>query len=55
MIWCTSKVVKKFPFEDEFKIRGCMMNRQGKTCNAVEERNAFSKQSLLEGHQDIQE
>ena len=27
-----------FPFEDTFKILGCAMNRQGKTCDAVEER-----------------
>ena len=34
----TSKGCYKFPFEDEFKILGCMMNRQGKTCDAEEER-----------------
>ena len=38
MIWGTSKGCYKFRFEEEFKILGCMMNRQGKTCGAVEER-----------------
>ena len=38
MILGSSKACVKFPFEDEFRILGCMMNRQGKTCDAVEER-----------------
>ena len=38
MILGTSKGCYKFPFEDEFRILGCMMKRQGKTCDAVEER-----------------
>ena len=33
-----SKGCYKFPFEEEFRILGCVMNRQGKTCDAVEER-----------------
>ena len=37
MILGTSKGCYKFPFEDEFRILGCVMNRQGKTCDAVEE------------------
>ena len=37
MILGMSKGCYKFPFEEEFKILGCMMNRQGKTCDAVEE------------------
>ena len=46
----TSKCCFKFPCEDEFKILGCMKNRQGKTCGAVEERmqsanRAFGKTS----------
>ena len=28
----------KFPFEENSKILGCMMNRQGKTLDAIEER-----------------
>ena len=46
MILGTSKK-NKFPFEDEFKILGCMMNRQGKTCDA-EERMQSANKSLLE-------
>ena len=38
MILGTSTGCCKFPFEDEFKILGCALNRQGKTCDAVEER-----------------
>ena len=38
MILGTSKGCYKFAFEDEFRILGCVMNRQGKTCDAVEER-----------------
>ena len=38
MMLGTSKGCYKFPFEEEFKILGCVMNRQGKTCGAVEER-----------------
>ena len=34
----TSKGCYNFPFEDEFRILGCMMSRQEKTCDAVEER-----------------
>ena len=28
----------KFPLEDTFKMLGCAVNRQGETCDAVEER-----------------
>ena len=38
MILGTSEGCYKLTFEDEFKILGCVMNRQGKTCEAVEER-----------------
>ena len=38
MILGASKGRNKFPVEEEFKILGCLMNRQGKTCDAVEER-----------------
>ena len=31
------KRLLRFPFENEFRILGCMMNRQGKTCGAVED------------------
>ena len=41
--------------EDEFKILGCAMNRQRKTYDAVAEKNAVSKQRLLEEHYDTQE
>ena len=37
MILGMSKGCYKLPLEEEFKILGCMMNRQGKTCDAVEE------------------
>ena len=37
MILGTSKACVKFPFEDEFRTLGCTMNRQGKTCDALEE------------------
>ena len=38
MILGTSKRCFTFPFENEFRILGCVMTRQGKTCDAVEER-----------------
>ena len=37
MILCTSESCNKFPFEDEFWIEGCALNRQRKTCDGVEE------------------
>ena len=37
MILGTSQGCCKFQFEEEFEILGCMMNRRGKTCDAVEE------------------
>ena len=55
MILGTSKGCYKFPFEDEFRILGCVMNRQGKTCDAVEERMRSASKAFLEGHHDIQE
>ena len=38
MILGTSKSCCKFSFNDQFRTVGCVMNRQGKTCDAVEER-----------------
>ena len=38
MILSTSKRLLEISFEDEFRTLGCVMNRQGKTCDAVEER-----------------
>ena len=38
MILGTSTGCHKFPFAEEFKILVCAMNRQVKTCDAVEER-----------------
>ena len=40
------KNYNKFLFEDEFRILGCAMNRQGKTCNAVEERMQSANKAL---------
>ena len=45
-------------FEDEFKILGCAMNRQGKTCDAVEERmqsasEAFWKDIMTYKSKDV--
>ena len=58
MILGTSKGCYKFPFEDELKILGCMMNRQGKTCDAVGERirsanEAFWKDIKIHRNKDI--
>ena len=58
MIVGTSTGCCKFPFEDTFKILGCAMNRQGKTCDAVEERmqsanKAFWKDSLTFKSKDV--
>ena len=39
---------QKFPFEAEFKILGCAMNRRGRTQDAIEERIAICEQALLE-------
>ena len=38
MILSTSRACYKFLFQDEFRILGCALNRQGKTCDDVEER-----------------
>ena len=46
MILGTLKGCYKVPFEDEFKILGCLMNRQGNECGAVQERMQLTKQSL---------
>ena len=46
MILGTSQGCYKFPFEEEFKILGCMMNRQGTTCDAVEERVQSANKAL---------
>ena len=48
----------KFPFEDEFRILGCKMNRQGKTCDAVKERmqsanRAFWKDIKIHKSKDV--
>ena len=58
MILGTSKGNYKLPFEDTFKILGCAMSRQGKTCDAVEERmqsanKAFSKDILIYKSKDV--
>ena len=42
----TSKGCYKFLFEDEFKVQGCVMNRHGKTCDAVEERMQSANEAL---------
>ena len=36
------------PLQEIFKILGCVMNRQGKTLDALEDRMAISQQGLLE-------
>ena len=46
MILGTSTGCYKFPFEDDFRIFGCMMNRQGKTCDTVEERMQSANKAL---------
>ena len=38
MILSPSRGCYTFPFEDEFRILRCAMNRQGETCGAAEER-----------------
>ena len=58
MILGTSKGCYKFSFEDEFKILGCVLNRPGKTCNAVEERmqsanKAFKKDIKISKSKDV--
>ena len=45
-ILSTLKGCYTFPFEDKFKILGCAMNRQGKTCDAVEERMQSASKAL---------
>ena len=47
MILGTSQGCWKISFEDEFRILGCAMNRQGKTCDAAE--NECSQQTRLSG------
>ena len=58
MILGTSKGCYKFPIEDTFKMLGCAMNRQGKTCDAVEERmrsinKAFWKENVIYKSKDV--
>ena len=58
MILGTTLGCYKFPFEDKFKILGCVMNRQGKMCDAVEEQmqsanKAFWKDLLIFNSQDV--
>ena len=58
MILGTSKGCHKFSFEDESRILGCVMNRQGKTCDAVEERmqsadKAFWKDIMIYRSEDV--
>ena len=48
----------KCPFEDKFKILGCLMNRQGKTLGAIEERmrsanKAFWRDMLIFRSTDV--
>ena len=45
----------KFPFEAEFKILGCAMNRRGRTQDALEERIAICEQVSLERYFDFQQ
>ena len=54
----TSKGCYKFHFEDEFRILGCVRNRQGRTCDAVEERmqsanKAFWKDIMIYKSKDL--
>ena len=42
----TSTGCCKVPFEGEFRILRCMMNRQGETCDAVEERVQSAKKAF---------
>ena len=58
MILGTSKGCYKFPFEEDFRILGRVMNRQGKTCDAVEERmqsanKAFWKDIMMFKNKDV--
>ena len=58
MILGNGKGCYKFPFEDEFKVLGCAMNRQGKTCDAAEERvqpanKAFWKDIMIYKSKDV--
>ena len=45
----TSTGCYKFPSEDTFKILGCAVNRQGKTCDAVEERMQSANKAFWKG------
>ena len=54
----TSTGCYKLPFEDEFRILGCVINLQGKTCDAVEERmqsanKAFWKDIMTYKSKDV--
>ena len=58
MILGTTSGCYKFPFEDEFKILGCAMKRQGKSHDAIEERmqsanKAFRKDFLKNKSKDV--
>ena len=58
MIFGTSKGCYNFSFEDTFKMLGSTLNRQGKTCDAVEERmqsanKAFWKDSVIYESKDL--
>ena len=46
MLLGTWKGCYKFPCEDEFRILACAMNRQGRTCGAVEERMQSAKKAF---------
>ena len=46
MILGTPKGCYKIPFEGEFRLLGCMMNRQGKICEAVEDRMQTANKAL---------
>ena len=58
MVLGTSTGCYKFPCEDELRILGCVMNRQGKTCDAVQERmqsadKAFWKDIMIFKSKDV--
>ena len=58
MILGTSEGCYIFPFEDEFRILGCVMNRQGKSHDAIEEtmqsaNKAFWKDIMMYKSKDV--
>ena len=42
----TNRGVFKFPFEENFKILGCVMNRQGKTLDAIEDFKVYKNKDV---------